>query len=70
MANLCKYEHAKNLRHRIKKLVEKLNMNQSVILSGFVSDPQVIRMLNASKIFVLPSTEEGFGLTVLEAVGL
>ena len=58
----------KTTRYQIEKLAEKLGIHKNVTISGFVSDPQAIRMLNTSRIFVLPSTEEGFGLAVLEAM--
>lgn len=48
--------------------VEKLNLSPNVFFTGFVSDQQVAAILQASKIFVFPSTEEGFGLAILEAM--
>lgn len=51
-----------------KKIVEELDLESNVIMTGFLPDDEVIRLLKSSKIFVLPSIEEGFGLTVLEAM--
>lgn len=51
-----------------KKTVQKLALESNVIMTGFVSDDEAIKLLKSSKIFVLPSIEEGFGLAVLEAM--
>ena len=51
-------------------LCEDLGLSESAIFSGFVSDQDAARMLGMSKVFVLPSQEEGFGLTVVEAMAL
>jgi glycosyltransferase involved in cell wall biosynthesis len=51
-----------------RKTVDKLGLDRNITLAGFVSDKQAVKMLNSSKIFVLPSTTEGFGLAVLEAM--
>ena len=59
-----------NIRDKYGKIVEKLALDRNVTFTGFVSDQQAVSMLNSSKIFVLPSTEEGFGLTVLEAMSV
>lgn len=53
-----------------RKTIEKLGLGRNVTLAGFVSDQQAIRMLNSSRMFVHPSTVEGFGLTVLEAMSV
>jgi len=47
-----------------------LGLNESATFSGYVSDEDAARMLDMSRIFVLPSEEEGFGLTVVEAMAL
>lgn len=59
-----------HVRDAYRKNVEKLGLGRNVTLAGFVSDQQAVRMLNSSRIFVLPSTIEGFGLTVLEAMSV
>lgn len=60
----------KNIKHTLRDIVKKLELDQNVIFAGFVSDRQAVNMLSSSKIFVLPSTEEGFGLTVAEAMAI
>jgi glycosyltransferase involved in cell wall biosynthesis len=57
-----------NPQYAYRKIVEKLELDQNVTFTGFVSDQQAVSMLNSSKMFVLPSIKEGFGLTVVEAM--
>jgi glycosyltransferase involved in cell wall biosynthesis len=59
-----------NSKEICHKLCEDLGISRNAIFSGFVSDQNAVRMLGSSKIFVLPSQEEGFGLTVVEAMAL
>jgi len=53
-----------------QSICSDLGLNGSVTFSGFVSDQDAAKMLSMSKIFVLPSEEEGFGLTTVEAMAL
>jgi len=57
-----------DFKDELAGIVEKLEFSKNVIFTGFISDQQVAVMLYSSKIFVFPSTEEGFGLAVLEAM--
>jgi glycosyltransferase involved in cell wall biosynthesis len=53
---------------KLKSLVKKLNLDQNVIFHGELSSHlEVFSLMKASKVFVLPSTREGFGIVVLEA---
>jgi glycosyltransferase involved in cell wall biosynthesis len=55
-------------RENLAKLAEELKVEESVEFLGFLeSDEEVISKMKSSKVFVLPSTREGFGITVLEA---
>lgn len=49
-------------------LIEILGLRNNVEVKGFVTDDQLIELLNKSKIFIFPSRFEGFGLSVLEAM--
>jgi glycosyltransferase involved in cell wall biosynthesis len=53
---------------KLMKLAEKLNINSNVTFVGFLENyDNVIAYMKSSKIFVLPSTREGFGIVALEA---
>lgn len=60
----------KGIREKNKKnFTEQCkDFNSSITVSGFVSDKEVAQLLASSKIFVLPSRMEGFGLAVAEAM--
>ena len=52
----------------LKKLTEKLNMNNNIIFKGFVSDEEKKELLNKSYALIMPAVNEPFGLTVIEAL--
>ncbi len=52
----------------IFRLVEKLNLKNQVIFTGFVSDEESEILMRGAKIFALPSFWEGFGIPALEAM--
>jgi len=52
----------------LSTIINKLKLNDNVIVTGFVEDKEIVRLLNSSKIFVSLSIYEGFGLSVLEAM--
>jgi len=54
------------LEKELKKMCEKLNINDSVIFLGFQRD--IDQIMKSSKVFVLPSRCEGFGIVLLEAM--
>lgn len=57
-----------NTQHFYTEMIEKLGIIPNVTFTGFVADEQAAKMLSESRIFILPSTAEGFGLVVLEAM--
>jgi glycosyltransferase involved in cell wall biosynthesis len=55
-------------RRNLTALVKELKLEQHVTFTGQIPEShQVYSLMKASKIFVSPSTREGFGLTILEA---
>lgn len=49
-------------------LTKKLNLQNNITFTGFIEKTKDIHsLIKSSKIFVLPSTREGFGIVVLEA---
>ena len=58
----------RNIKEELRKTIQELQLKQNVTVTGFVSDRRMLQLLSASKIFVLPSKMEGFGLSVAEAM--
>lgn len=53
---------------RIKNLISSLGCKDKVILTGFVSDDDLVSYYNLCDCFVMPSKQEGFGIVFLEAL--
>lgn len=54
--------------NNLKALTKKLNLQKNIIFKGFIQKHEdVLSLIKSSKVFVLPSTREGFGIVVLEA---
>lgn len=49
-------------------IINNLNLQDKVILTGFVSDEDLPYIYNKASVFVYPSLYEGFGLPLLEAM--
>ncbi|MDA4122803.1 MAG: glycosyltransferase family 4 protein [Thaumarchaeota archaeon] len=49
-------------------IIRSLELENNVILTGYVDDDQVQQYLRESRVFVFPSRREGFGLAVAEAM--
>ncbi len=55
-------------RDNLERLTRKLGLESNVTFWGFLPNhTQVYAFMKASKVFVSPSTREGFGISVLEA---
>ena len=52
----------------IRDELARLKLNGSVVTPGFVADEDLPDLLRLCELFVFPSTHEGFGLPVLEAM--
>jgi len=54
---------------RIRRIVDQRGLSDVIELPGFLDAyDDVLRLLKAADVFLLPSTREGFGITVLEAL--
>lgn len=60
----CDKETIKNINNEIKK--NNLT-NKQIILTGYISDKELIELISYSKANFLPSIYEGLGLSILEA---
>lgn len=55
-------------RENLENLVNKLDLSKNVIFYDFLEkDSQLYSLIKSSKVFVLPSTREGFGIVAIEA---
>jgi len=52
---------------RIRKLAEGLGVGDRLLMPGFVPEKWLPSLYHLAKVFVLPSTKEGFGIVFLEA---
>jgi glycosyltransferase involved in cell wall biosynthesis len=52
----------------IPALIDELGLNERVVLTGFVSEDELISLHSSAEVFVFPSLYEGFGLPPLEAM--
>jgi glycosyltransferase involved in cell wall biosynthesis len=55
-------------RKKLEDLAEKLKVNHNVTFTGFVDEREKIELLKSSHVLVLPSSTEGFGIAVIEAM--
>lgn len=51
----------------LRSQVASLGLDRRVHFTGFVSDPELVGLLNLATLLVLPSFNEGFGLPAVEA---
>ena len=55
-------------KKNLEVLTQKLNLEKNINFLGFLSNhDDVYTIMKSSKVFVLPSTREGFGIVVIEA---
>jgi glycosyltransferase involved in cell wall biosynthesis len=55
-------------KKNLEALTQKLNLEKNIKFLGFLeNDGDVYALMKSSKVFVLPSTREGFGIVVIEA---
>lgn len=52
----------------LKKIVNRLNLEQDVVFTGPLEDKDIVALMNSAELFVFPSLWEGFGLPPLEAM--
>lgn len=52
----------------IRDLIKRNNLQEEIILTGYLGDEELLSLYNLATYFVFPSKYEGFGLPVLEAM--
>ena len=53
---------------KYQKLIDKLNLTDSIIITGFLDTNNKNEIMSKSRLFVFPSYEEGWSLAVMEAI--
>ena len=67
LAVICSVHEAD--RARLQRLAASLHLaDDDLVLTGFVSDDDLVSLYNCTALFVFPSLHEGFGLPALEAM--
>ena len=54
-------------KERLERLVVERSLQGKIRFTGFLGFAELISVMKSSRVFVLPSTREGFGVSVLEA---
>lgn len=54
----------------VEKLIQELNLESKVYLPGYIRDDQIRALYEGAFAYVFPSQNEGFGIPILEAMGL
>jgi asparagine synthase (glutamine-hydrolysing) len=55
-------------KNRLDALLEKWNLTNEVIFTGFVPDEELALHFNLADIYIMPSTKEGFGIVFIESM--
>lgn len=67
----CKIIGTGPLDNQLKQLTKDLNLEENIEFLGFVEKhDDVMKVVNSSDIFCLPSVVEGFGIVIVEALSL
>jgi glycosyltransferase involved in cell wall biosynthesis len=61
-------EGSSEIKIDMLKIIKKFNLENNVILLGYLQDKDAAVVLKSSKIFLFPSHEEGWGIAVAEAM--
>lgn len=53
---------------RLEELIRSLDLQENVLLTGFIKDDEIIDHYLLADTFIMPSTMEGFGIVFIEAM--
>jgi glycosyltransferase involved in cell wall biosynthesis len=59
--------YSEDYRRRILRLISKLELDRGIVIKGYISEAEKTSLLETSKVFLFPSYEEGWSLSVMEA---
>lgn len=66
----CKIVGTGPMEDKLKAMIKEKNLEENITLCGFVEKHEdVLKVINSSYIFCLPSEVEGFGIVIVEALG-
>ena len=66
----CKIIGTGPMKEKLETLVKEKNLKNNIKFCGFVEKHEdVLKLINSSHIFCLPSKVEGFGIVIVEALG-
>ncbi|PZU99264.1 MAG: MSMEG_0565 family glycosyltransferase [Pseudanabaena sp.] len=55
-------------REEFLKVVHELDIAQSLVITGVLADKELVALYQIAEAFVFPSTKEGWGLVIMEAI--
>jgi len=58
----------KKIKTKLEKAILKNNLSENIDVLGYLTDDKTFGIIKSSKLFLLPSHEEGFGISILEAM--
>lgn len=61
-------KHSEHDRQHLLHVAQKIGIKDQLILTGYISDENLVMLYNQCSLFVFPSLYEGFGLPALEAM--
>ncbi|MBD2501059.1 glycosyltransferase family 4 protein [Anabaena azotica] len=61
-------KHNLNSSHFLDKIINDLDMQDSVDIRGFISDAELAILIKKAKLMVFPSLYEGFGIPIVDAM--
>ena len=55
-------------QHKMRALVKSLDLEETILFPGYIPDRELTTLYSVATAFLFPSTAEGFGLPILEAI--
>lgn len=55
-------------KNNLKRVIKNYSLENNIKLMGFLTEKEKIKTIKSSKLFVLPSHEEGWGIVIGEAI--